>query len=132
MIHAQRIIILTLIFTLSGAIGCVLPGQRLLTIQIERDDMTIFSGNYGVPDNTPVDKMFDIVAQVDLDATTAYSKTVNSQQKVEEPQESLPGQLVLLIFHSDKELARRNISNLEMSQVSEGKHWRVKEIAYSN
>lgn len=132
MILAQRIGIVALVLALAGATGCAFPGQRLLTIQIERDGMTIFSGNYGVPDSTPVDEMYDVVTKVDLDATTASSKTINSQQSNEEPQESLPGQLVLLILHSDEELARRNISNLEMSQISEGKYWRVKEISYSD
>ena len=129
----RRIAFSVLAIVLAGASGCAFPGQRLLTIEIDRDGLTIFSGNYGVPDSTPVDEMFDVVTKVNLDATNASNKTVSQSEAAGgEAQESLPGQLTLRIKHSGEELALRKISNLEMSQVSEGKYWRVKEISYSD
>ncbi len=43
-----------------------MPGQRLLTVQIESDGNVVYEGIRGVPDNTPVFEMWDVSATFDL------------------------------------------------------------------
>ncbi len=91
--------------------ACGHVGQRLLTVQIELDGQVVLEGIRGVPDNMPVDEMWDVLGEVAFAA------------KGGPPSGDLEGEVVVRIKHVDRELASANLKNLKLTPNDAGSEW---------
>jgi hypothetical protein len=94
-----------------------MPGQRLLTIQIESDGNVVYEGIRGVPDSTPVDGMWEVLGDVPFEPTDTQAHRTEDENANER---TLNGTVVLRIKHVDKELASASVEELAL-HYSDGK-----------
>jgi hypothetical protein len=105
-----------LLFTTAS---CVHVGQRLLTIQIELDGQVAFEGIRGVPDNMPVEQMWDVLDDVSFKSVDTETTSRLSDQKAR----SLEGRVVVRIKHVDRELANTSLTSLTLAKDTTGGSW---------
>ena len=109
---------------LLATVSCLHYGQRLLTIQIERDGQVVFEGIRGVPDNMPIKEMFDVVGSVAFKSTAADTKASGGS---ETQARSLAGKIVVRIKHVDLELASATLETLSLHSDATGAAWSIGE-----
>lgn len=97
--------------------SCGHLGQRLLHIEIELDGQVTFEGIRGVPDNMPVDEMWDVLGdvhfEIDEDAVSHLDALT----------QDLTGSIVVRIKHVDDELGMASLSSLSLSREAIGSSW---------
>ncbi len=86
-----------------------MPGQRLLTVQIESDGKVVYEGIRGVPDNTPVVEMWDVLDDVPFKPTTTKN---NGAENDTTNRVTLEGAVVVRIKHVNRELANAALEEL--------------------
>ncbi|WP_442508565.1 hypothetical protein SH528x_000088 [Novipirellula sp. SH528] len=96
------------------------PGIRLLTVQIESNDNVVYEGIRGVPDNTPVVEMWDILGDVPFKSTAKGSSVLDDDEK---NAGKLEGVIVVRIKHVDKKIANASLKKLTLRSVSAGASW---------
>jgi hypothetical protein len=104
--------IIAAIILLLSAVSCVNFGQRLLTIQIEHNGRPAFEGTRGVPDNMPVNRMWDVLDDVPFTANTEQPHT-----------NELSGDVVVRIKHVDRELASAKLEQLTLRPDADRLSW---------
>ena len=93
------------------ACGLLQPGQRLLHIEIEQEGDSVFSGIRGVPDSTPVKRMWDVLDDVRFEAAAyVLPGTVDSDTD----SLTLSGKVVVQIKHVNTVLAETSVSELKL------------------
>ena len=96
------------------------PGQRLLHIEIEQDEKLAFSGIRGVPDSTPVKRMWDVLDDVPFEASdNAVPGTADSDAA----SVKLTGKVLIRIKHVDRVLAATTISELKLVRSGGSAAW---------
>ena len=117
MATSKHSVVLVLLMMLSG---CSFPGQRLLHLEISVDGEIQLEGMRGVPDSTPIEKMWDILPEVEFAASEkATGQTADSQSNLEE----LSGEVTVTIFHGDSNLASSTVQSLSLSPNPDGSGW---------
>jgi hypothetical protein len=113
-----RIAFLALFFLAVTSCGHV--GQRLLHIEIERDGKIAFEGIRGVPDNMPVEQMWDVLGDVPFE-TTADSLGTDVRTF------ALDGNVVVRIKHVDRELGLASLTTLSLHRDATSSSWRLSD-----
>jgi hypothetical protein len=93
--------------------SCV-PGQRLLTFEIELDGQTVFEGQRGVPDSTPVTTMWDELGSLPFNATADEEVTGH-----------LAGKVVVRIKHVNNELDAVELKSLSLQSDAATSQWSI-------
>ena len=110
-----------LLFLLAlSACGLLQPGQRLLHIEIEQDGEPAFSGIRGVPDSTPVKRMWDVLDDVLFEAS---ADVVAGTTDRDADSVTLTGKVVIRIKHVDRILAETTISELQLVRTDSTPPW---------
>ena len=102
--------------------SCLPPGQRLLSIQIERDGALVFDGYRGVRDTTPINQMWSVLQHVPfqlVDESTKTSEDARGQTC------SLNGEVVVRVNHVDDNLLRASLKSLSMRKDKGAEHWHL-------
>jgi hypothetical protein len=102
--------------------SCGLPhvGLRLLHIDIVQDGTPAFSGICGVPDDTPINQMWDVLGDVPLEAfgDEAPGTTDKDADAV-----TLTGKVLIRIKHVDRVLAETTVSELKLVRSGGTSTW---------
>lgn len=113
---------LPLLLFLLAVPSCRFPhvGQRLLDIDIVQDGKPVFSGIRGVPDDTPVKQMWDVVDDVQFHASgdEVPGTTDNGADSV-----TLTGKISIRIKHVDNFLADTTVSELKLVRSGGSPTW---------
>jgi hypothetical protein len=88
-----------------------MPGQRLLTVQIEAHGELTFEGSQGVPDTTPVVRMWDALGDVRFEPVADES---DSSDKASDKARVVDGDVVVRIKHVDDELVSVSVNTLTL------------------
>ncbi len=129
-----RICFAALLCLLVTSLSCTpTVGQRLLTVQIESDGNVVYEGIRGVPDSTPVAKMWDVLGDVPFKSTANESSVLENEKNAR----ALEGAIVVRIKHVNDELARASLKILTLRSDDAGASWsldsaevkRIKEAA---
>lgn len=120
------------------ACGLLQPGQRLLHFEIEHDGKLAFSGIRGVPDSTPVKRMWDVVGDVPFEAAgdvapgVADSETASvaptgevvvRSKHVDSISVTLTGKVLIRIKHVEVVLAETAVSELKLVRAGSTSSW---------
>ena len=108
----QHLMIALVLFSTTS---CVHVGQRLLTIQIEVDGQVVLEGIRGVPDNTPVNEMWDVLGDVSFMSMSAEH----------EHPDTLNGNVVVRIKHVDRQLTSAKLKTLSLQPDDAGSEWSI-------
>jgi hypothetical protein len=109
-------VVVLILFTTS----CVHVGARLLHVQIEVDGVTTLEGIRGVPDNMPVEEMWDVLTKVPFQPTGGATATPDS---ADAKTWSLSGTIVVRIKHVDRVLASATLTSLSLNKDMSGTAW---------
>ena len=104
--------------------SCAPVGQRLLHIDIEVDGQVAYSGIRGVPDSTPVEKMWNVLEDVPFDPP---SDSIDATTKPGKTSQTLTGGIVVRIKHTDRELASASLESVTVNWDQETSHWYLSE-----
>ena len=115
----RRICIAALLCLSATSLSCM-PGQRLLTVQIESDGNVVYEGIQGVPDNTPVVEMWEVLGDVPFESTANESNVPEGNEK---NARALEGAIVVRIKHVNNELARASLKKLTLRSNDAGASW---------
>ena len=99
-------------------------GQRYLTFEIEVDEKVVLAGHRGVPDDTPVDEMWDRLDDISFDVpedSTSELEAAAGQSL------TLDGNVVVRIRHVDRELSRAAVSSLTLTRDTPSSAWTLSE-----
>lgn len=118
--HFGLVVMLCLPLT---SVSC-LPGQRLLTIQIEVEGNPEYEGVRGVPDSTPVAQMWDVLGDVRFKPTTTKA---SSQNAAPLDSQVLEGAIVVRIMHVNDELATASRSKLTLRYDDATDAWKLEQ-----
>ena len=102
---------------LAVQLGCLPLGQRLLVFEIEQNGVVVLSGFRGVPDVTPVKRMWDVVGNVD------FYKTVTKIPVEKLETFPLDGDVTIRIEHANDSLAVTLIEDLTLHSSDGGTTW---------
>jgi hypothetical protein len=119
-IHVARIPVFVLLCIALAVTSCVHVGQRLLHIEVELDGKVAFEGIRGVPDNTPVEQMWDVLNGVPFEMTADYADSLSDP---DEQTRTLNGNVVVRIRHVDHELAVASLSSLALERGGSDSSW---------
>jgi hypothetical protein len=113
---------LPLLLFLLAVPSCRLPhvGQRLLHIHIVQDGKPVLSGIRGVPDNTPVNQMWDVIDDVSLE--TSANELLRTDEN-DADSLTLTGKVLIRIKHVDKVLAESTVSELKLVRSGGTSTW---------
>lgn len=96
--------------------GCV-PGQRLLTVQIEKDGAVVYEGFHGVPDTTPVPDMWDVLEDIPFEPIERGDSNADSEDVAER---TMDGSIIVRIKHVDTVLATSDLKSLTVTSHQDG------------
>jgi len=99
--------------------SCTPSGQRLLTVQIESDGNVVFDGIRGVPDNTPVVEMWNVLGDIPFETTADDNSALDGEENARR----LEGAIVVRIKHVDNELASASLKTLTLRSDDGGASW---------
>ncbi len=131
--YYSRIVVTVFLCMSMTSLSCARPGQRLLTVQIESNGTVVYEGIRGVPDNTPVAEMWNVLGDVPFESRADDESPVDKEQNVRK----LQGAIVVTIKHVDQQLARTSVEELTLHSIDSGASWslesteaqRIKEAA---
>ena len=116
-----RICLAALLCLLVTSLSCMpTPGQRLLTVQIDLDGNVVYEGIRGVPDNTPVVEMWDVLGDVPFEPTATEN---NGTEDGESNGRTLEGTIVVRIKHVNRELANASLEGLTLRSNDAEASW---------
>ncbi len=122
--HAIRSIGLVAIACLPLTSVSCMPGQRLLTIQIEVDGSVVYEGSRGVPDNTSVTEMWEVLGDVRFEPSHIES---SSSKEGSDSIRFIEGEIVLRIVHVKDALADAQLDELKLRYDAEEDAWRLEK-----
>ena len=117
--NCQWIALAALLF-LSAMLGSCIPGQRLLTVQIESEGRVVYEGIHGVPDTTPVEDMWNVIGEVPFHSMAKQNDALGEAKK---DVRELEGSIVVRIKHVDDELTRVALKGLTIHSSDSGASW---------
>ena len=116
-----RIVFAVLLCLSLTSLSCTpIPGQRLLTVQIESDGNVLYEGIRGVPDTTPVLEMWDFLGDISFQPTATEAKDADDG---EANARTLDRAVVVRIKHVNKELAIASLERLTIRSKDNGESW---------
>ena len=101
--------------------SCVNVGQRLLHFEVESGEGIAFTGFRGVPDNTPVDKMWDVLDDLPLDVSDEVADSISSDELAHTISESV----TIRIKHVDNVLGELSLSSLTLTRPDGSAAWQL-------
>lgn len=96
--------------------GCV-PGQRLLTVQIEKNGAVVYEGFHGVPDATPVPDMWDVLEDIPFEPIERGDSKADSEDATKQ---TMDGSIVVRIKHVDTVLVTSEMKSLTITSQQDG------------
>ncbi|MGB4737019.1 MAG: hypothetical protein WBH50_02475 [Fuerstiella sp.] len=96
--------------------GCV-PGQRLLTVQIEKDGAVVYEGFHGVPDTTPVPDMWDVLEDIPFEPIETGGDNADAKDGAKQ---TLDGSIIVRIKHVDAVVATSELESLTITSNEDG------------
>jgi len=122
MIALQRIGLALLLCLSVMCVSCM-PGQRLLTVQIEVGGQVAFEGIRGVPDTTPIAQMWDVLSDIHFQPSTTESIAPADNTATH----TLEGPVVVRILHTDDQLASATLKKLTLRPNNAADAWTLGE-----
>ena len=113
-IQHLSIVLLAGVFAL--CIGCV-PGQRLLTVQIEKDGAVVYEGFHGVPDTTPVPEMWDVLENIAFEPIERGGGNADAEDGAKQ---TMDGSIIVRLMHVDAVLATSELESLTITSLEDG------------
>ena len=119
--HYSRIVVTVFLCMSMTSLSCTRPGQRLLTVQIESNGTVVYEGIRGVPDNTPVTEMWNVLGDVPFESRVHDESPVEDEQNVRK----LQGAIVVRIKHVNQQLGRTSVEDLTLHSIDSGASWSI-------
>lgn len=113
------------IFALAIVSGCssaTSTGQRFLHFQVKENDKLVFETKTGVPDDTPVEKMWDAIEKATFEVSKEYAESIEANATSHQ----LKGPVVIEISHVGKKLTSSTIDTLQLKK-DENNDWVIDE-----
>lgn len=89
--------------------GCIMPGQRLLTVRVERDGEVVLNGMFGASDSLGPRKTWSRMKNVSLESTEAFEKLQPSSTTTR-----LTGKIRIVLQHTDRTFASATTMQLDV------------------
>ncbi len=117
----SRIAVASLLCLCLTSVSCTpLPGQRLLTVQIESDGSVLYEGIRGVPDTTPVVEMWDELSDISFKSIASTNKDAEDG---ETNTRTVEGTVIVRIKHVNEELTSVSLKKLTIRSNDNGASW---------